>query len=94
MVICKLLMYAAAHYMREFLFNSEELKALVADLSDEELHDLHRGAHDPVKVYAAYAAAVKHKGQPTVILSARCERLWSWVQHPQKVEILRTINWK
>ena len=56
-------------YMREFLFNTDELKALVADWSDEELDQLDRGAHDPVKVYAAYAAAVAHKGQPTVILT-------------------------
>lgn len=56
-------------YKREFLFNTEELKALVADLSDEEITKLHRGAHDPIKIYAAYSAAVKHKGQPTVILA-------------------------
>ncbi|TAK74965.1 MAG: pyruvate dehydrogenase (acetyl-transferring), homodimeric type [Gammaproteobacteria bacterium] len=56
-------------YTREFLFNTDELKALVADLSDEDIAKLGRGAHDPVKVYAAYQAAVQHKGQPTVILS-------------------------
>ncbi len=46
-----------------------ELKALVADLSDEQVWKLNRGGHDPFKVYAAYAAAVKHKDQPTVILA-------------------------
>ena len=46
-----------------------ELKALVADLSDDEVWKLNRGGHDPFKVYAAYAAAVKHKDQPTVILA-------------------------
>ena len=56
-------------YVREHFFNSPELKALVADLSDEEVWKLTRGGHDPFKVYAAYAAAVKHKGQPTVILA-------------------------
>lgn len=56
-------------YTRDFLFNTDELKALVADMSDEEIGHLHRGAHDPIKVYAAYAAAVKHKDQPTVILA-------------------------
>lgn len=56
-------------YLREFLFNTDELKALVADLSDEELQRLHRGAHDPVKIYAAYSAATQHKDQPTVILA-------------------------
>ena len=55
--------------MREHFFNTPELKALVADLSDEELWKLNRGGHDPFKVYAAYAAAVKHRGQPTVILA-------------------------
>lgn len=56
-------------YTREFLCgDNEELKALFANLSDDEIDQLHRGAHDPIKIYAAYAAAVKHKGQPTAIL--------------------------
>jgi pyruvate dehydrogenase E1 component len=42
---------------------------MVADMSDEDLWRLKRGGHDPQKVYAAYAAAVKHEGQPTVILA-------------------------
>src|SRR5262245_37553217 len=57
-------------YVREYFFGKyPELKALVADMSDDEVWDLGRGGHDPVKVYAAYAAAVKHNGQPTVILA-------------------------
>ncbi|MBX3709043.1 MAG: pyruvate dehydrogenase (acetyl-transferring), homodimeric type [Gammaproteobacteria bacterium] len=56
-------------YMREFLFNTDELKALVSDLSDADLGQLNRGAHDAVKIYAAYSAAVQHTGQPTVILT-------------------------
>lgn len=56
-------------YMREYLFNTPELKALVADMSDNELFGLMRGGHDPKKVYAAYQAAIHHKGQPTVILA-------------------------
>ncbi len=56
-------------YVREHFFNTPELKALVADLSDEEVWKLSRGGHDPFKVYAAYAAAVAHKDQPTVILA-------------------------
>ena len=56
-------------YVREHFFNSPDLKALVADLNDEQVWKLSRGGHDPFKVYAAYAAAVKHKGQPTVILA-------------------------
>jgi pyruvate dehydrogenase E1 component len=56
-------------YRREFVFNTEELKALIADLTDEDLSQLRRGAHDPVKIYAAYAKATQSKDQPTVILS-------------------------
>ncbi|HKC45687.1 MAG TPA: pyruvate dehydrogenase (acetyl-transferring), homodimeric type, partial [Burkholderiales bacterium] len=57
-------------YVREHFFGKyPELKALVADMSDDEVWNLNRGGHDPFKVYAAYAAAAKHKGQPTVILA-------------------------
>lgn len=56
-------------YRREFVFNTDELKSLVADLSDEELGQLNRGAQDPIKVYAAYHAAIAHQEQPVVILS-------------------------
>jgi pyruvate dehydrogenase E1 component len=38
-------------------------------MSDEDIWRLNRGGHDPHKIYAAYAAAVKHQGQPTVILA-------------------------
>jgi pyruvate dehydrogenase E1 component len=56
-------------YMREFFFGKyPELKELVADLSDQQLKQLQYGGHDTQKMYAAYAAAVKHKGQPTLIL--------------------------
>jgi pyruvate dehydrogenase E1 component len=41
---------------------------MVAKMSDDDIWNLRRGGHDPQKVYAAYAAAVKHKGQPTVLL--------------------------
>lgn len=57
-----------AEYTREFIFNTDELKELIADWSDEDIAKLNRGAHDPLKVYAAYAAATQHKDQPTVIL--------------------------
>lgn len=56
-------------YIREFIFDTDELKTLIADLSDDEVALLHRGAHDPVKVYAAYHAATERKDQPTVILA-------------------------
>jgi len=56
-------------YVREHFFNTPELKELVADWSDEDIWNLNRGGHDPHKVYAAFHAAVNHKGQPTVILA-------------------------
>ena len=57
-------------YVREHFFGKyPELKELVADMSDDEIWRLNRGGHDPVKVFAAYAAASKHRGQPTVILA-------------------------
>jgi pyruvate dehydrogenase E1 component len=55
-------------YVREYFFNTPELKELVADWSDEDIWNLNRGGHDPHKVYAAFHAAVNHKGQPTLIL--------------------------
>ena len=42
---------------------------MVETYSDEQIHKMLRGGHDPRKVYAAYKAAVEHKGQPTVILA-------------------------
>ena len=45
------------------------LLELVKHLTDEELQKLRLGGHDPEKVYAAYKAAVEHKGQPTVVLA-------------------------
>jgi len=64
--------YAATdgRFNREHFFNKyPELRAIVAHLSDDDIDRLHRGGHDPIKIYAAYAAAVAHRGQPTVILA-------------------------
>jgi pyruvate dehydrogenase E1 component len=55
--------------VREYFFNTPELKELVADWTDDEIWHLNRGGLDPFKVYAGYHAAVNHKGQPTVILA-------------------------
>lgn len=56
-------------YVREHFFGKyPELKEMVSKMSDKDIWRLNRGGHDPHKVFAAYDAAVKHKGQPTVIL--------------------------
>jgi pyruvate dehydrogenase E1 component len=58
-------------YVREHFFGKyPELRKLVEHLSDEQIHKLSRGGHDPEKVYTAYKAAVEHRGSPTVILAA------------------------
>ncbi|MBV9092567.1 MAG: pyruvate dehydrogenase (acetyl-transferring), homodimeric type [Streptosporangiaceae bacterium] len=58
-----------AYVRQHFFARYPELLDMVADMSDEEIWALNRGGHDPVKVYAAYRAAVEHAGQPTVILA-------------------------
>ncbi len=58
-----------ARIRTEFFGKYPELLELVKGYSDEQLGQLKRGGHDPVKVYAAYKAAVEHKGAPTVILA-------------------------
>ncbi|MBI1175586.1 MAG: pyruvate dehydrogenase (acetyl-transferring), homodimeric type [Sideroxydans sp.] len=57
--------YVRAHFFGKY----PELLELVSDMSDDEIWHLNRGGHDPYKVFAAYSAAVQHKGQPTVILA-------------------------
>ncbi len=54
---------------REFFGKYPELLEMVADMSDDELHRLTRGGHDPQKVYNAYKRAIEHPGGPTVILA-------------------------
>ena len=57
-------------YTREHFFGKyPELKAMVSRMTDQDIWRLNRGGHDPHKIYAAYAAAVAHTGQPTVILA-------------------------
>jgi pyruvate dehydrogenase E1 component len=57
-------------YNRERFFGQNpELAALAAHLSDEDIDRLRRGGHDIKKLHAAYAKALSHKGQPTVILA-------------------------
>jgi pyruvate dehydrogenase E1 component len=64
--------YAATdgRFNRERFFNKyPELQALAAEMTDDDIDRLKRGGHDPVKIYAAYHAALQHRGQPTVILA-------------------------
>jgi len=57
-------------FNREHFFNKfPELAQLTAHLSDDDIDRLRRGGHDPVKIHAAYFAAARHRGQPTVILA-------------------------
>lgn len=57
-------------YAREHFFGkSPRLLEMASRLTDQEIRRLRRGGHDPRKVYAAYKAAVEHKGQPSVILA-------------------------
>jgi pyruvate dehydrogenase E1 component len=64
------LVVSSGDYIRQFFFGSDpRLLKLVEPLPDEALRRLRLGGHDPRKVYAAYKAAVEHKGGPTVILA-------------------------
>src|SRR3954451_6430326 len=57
-------------YVREYFFGRyPELREMVADMSDDDVWALNRGGHDPYKVFAAYAAASRTTGRPTVILA-------------------------
>jgi pyruvate dehydrogenase E1 component len=57
-------------YVRKHFFGKyPELLEMVANMSDDDIWRLNRGGHDPHKVYTAYASAIKHTGQPTVILA-------------------------
>ncbi|NKB67013.1 MAG: pyruvate dehydrogenase (acetyl-transferring), homodimeric type [Candidatus Latescibacteria bacterium] len=57
-------------YIRQHFFGEDpRLLKMVEHLSDEQLQKMRRGGHDPEKIFAAYKAAVEHKGAPTVILA-------------------------
>ena len=65
-------------YLREHVFGPDpRLKAMVANMSDDELQHMRRGGHDYGKVYSAYESAVRHRGAPTVIL-AKTVKAGSW----------------
>ena len=52
-----------------FFGQNPELAALAQGMTDGQIDHLKRGGHDMVKIYATYAAAARHRGQPTVILA-------------------------
>ncbi len=57
-------------YVRENFFGKyPETAAMVANMSDDDIWRLNRGGHDPLKVYAAYDKAIRHEGQPSIILA-------------------------
>ena len=57
-------------YVRDKFFGKHpDTAAMVANMSDDEIWYLNRGGHDPEKVFAAYDAAMRHTGQPTIILA-------------------------
>jgi pyruvate dehydrogenase E1 component len=57
-------------YVRKHFFGKyPQTLEMVSRMTDADIWRLNRGGHDPHKIYAAYAAAVKHQGQPTVILA-------------------------
>jgi pyruvate dehydrogenase E1 component len=53
----------------DFFGRHPDLLKLVEHLSDDQIRNLRRGGHDPIKVYAALKAATDHKGAPTVVLA-------------------------
>jgi pyruvate dehydrogenase E1 component len=58
-----------AYVRKEFFAKYPELLEMVSGMTDDEIWQLRRGGHDPIKVYAAYSAAVSQRDQPTVILA-------------------------
>ncbi len=58
-----------AYVRDEFFGRYDALREMVQDLTDDDIYRLNRGGHDPYKIYAAYHAAMQHRGEPTVILA-------------------------
>ena len=60
---------SGAYFRQNFFGTDPRLLKMVEHLSDEQLARMRLGGHDPIKVHAAYKAAVEHKGAPTIILA-------------------------
>jgi pyruvate dehydrogenase E1 component len=58
-----------AFVRKHFFGKHPKLAEMVSRMTDDDIWRLNRGGHDPHKIYAAYAAAAKHRGQPTVLLT-------------------------
>ena len=65
----KLFVESGAYFRQNFFGTDPRLLKMVEHLSDEQIEKMRLGGHDPIKVYAAYKAAVEHTGSPTVILA-------------------------
>ena len=60
---------SGAYFRQNFFGTDPRLLKMVEHLSDEQLARMRLGGHDPIKVHAAYKAAVEHTGSPTIILA-------------------------
>ncbi len=58
-----------AFVRKHFFGKYPQTLEMVSRMTDDDIWHLNRGGHDPHKIYAAYTAAAKHQGQPTVILA-------------------------
>ena len=60
---------SGAYFRQNFFGSDPRLLKMIEHFSDEQLSRIRLGGHDPLKVHAAYKAAVEHQGSPTVILA-------------------------
>jgi len=60
---------SGAYFRQNFFGTDPRLLKMVEHYSDEQLARMRLGGHDPIKVHAAYKAAVEHEGSPTIILA-------------------------
>ena len=82
------IMTSTGDIIRNDLFNSDGLKALVSHLSDEQLEELcaDLGGHDFLKMHAAYASATAHKGQPTVVIMRTTKAMESALHLQERIQ--------
>jgi len=60
---------SGSYFRQNFFGTDPRLLKMVEHLSDEQLARMRLGGHDPIKVHAAYKAAVEHRGSPSIILA-------------------------